>query len=114
MSLLMILKLAAAGVTMVVGAISLIWPKKAASFTGLPVDSPRGTSEIRAILGGLFIGLGLAVLLFRSPGAYRTLGTGYLAIAAARAFSLFADDASTGSNWISLASEVVLGVLLVL
>ncbi|MBN1859248.1 DUF4345 family protein [Candidatus Bipolaricaulota bacterium] len=114
MTLLMILKLASAALTMIVGAVALIWPQKAGSFTGLPNDTARGTSEIRAVLGGLFIGLGLAVILFRSPGAYRTLGIGYLAIAAARAFSIFADDASTRSNWISLVSEVALGVLLVI
>ncbi len=114
MTLLMILKLIAAALTIVVGAVALIWPKKAGSFTGLPTDAARGTSEIRAVLGGLFIGLGLAVILFRSPGAYRTLGVGYLAIAAARTFSIYADDASTRSNWISLVSEVILGILLVI
>ena len=42
------------------------------------------------------------------------LGIGYLGIAAARAFSILFDKSTAQSNLISLAIEVVLGVLLVL
>lgn len=114
MTALTVLKILAAVGTIAAGAISIVSPRSAEGFTGLAVTGPRGTSEIRAVLGALFVGLGIAVLVFRSAHAYRTLGIGYLAIAVVRAASIGLDRASTRSNWISLVSEIVLGVILVL
>ena len=42
------------------------------------------------------------------------LGIGYLAIAAARLFSIVFDQSYAQSNWISLGIEIVLGVILVI
>ncbi len=106
MDVLQILKIVAAVGTIAAGATSVVLPRSAESFAGLSAVGPRGTSEIRAVLGALFVGLGVAVLPFRSPDAYRTLGIGYAAIAAARVASILLDRASTSSNWISFVSEV--------
>jgi hypothetical protein len=38
----------------------------------------------------------------------------YLAIAAVRVVSIFVDKSSVQSNWISVATEIVLGIILVL
>jgi uncharacterized membrane protein len=73
----------------------------------------RGVSEIRAIFGGLFIGLGLAPLFLGTP-AFQMLGIGYLAIAVARTFSIVFDKSYAQSNLISLVTEIILGVILVL
>jgi hypothetical protein len=105
MNVLQILKIVAAVGTIAAGAASIISPKSAESFTGLSAVGPRGVSEIRAVLGALFVGLGVAVLVFRSPDAYRTLGVGYGAIALIRVLSIALDRASTSSNWISFISE---------
>jgi hypothetical protein len=72
----------------------------------------RGVSEIRAVFGGLFIGLGLAPF-FLGGAAYTMLGIGYLAIAMARTFSIVFDKSFAQSNWISLGIEIVLGMILV-
>jgi hypothetical protein len=106
MDVMQVLKIVAAVGTIAAGATSILVPRSAESFTGLSAVGPRGTSEIRAVLGALFVGLGVAVLLFRSPDAYRTLGIGYAAIAAVRVASIVFDHASTSSNWISFVSEV--------
>lgn len=42
------------------------------------------------------------------------LGIMYLAIAAVRLVSIVVDKSSVQSNWISFATEVVLGILLVI
>lgn len=47
-------------------------------------------------------------------GGLSMLGFGYLAIAAARTFSIVFDKSTAQSNLISLAIEIVLGVMLVL
>jgi hypothetical protein len=107
------LKIAAALATAATGVLSLVAPRSTPGFTGLAPQGGRGISEIRAVLGGLFIALGTAPL-FWGGDTYRMLGVGYLAIAAVRIVSIFFDKASVRSNWISLAVEIVFGVLLVL
>ena len=114
MTILQILKIAAAVVTIAVGVPSMIQPSSIFSFTGLSVQGVRGTSEIRAILGGLFIGLGAAPLILGKPEVYRAVGIVYLAIAIARAFSILFDRSYASSNLISLVVEIVFGVILLI
>ena len=109
-----ILQITAGIATVLTGAISLFWPLRVQGFTGLEARGSRGVTEIRAILGALFIGLGGAVLYFNEPMAYQILGITYLAIAVARGVSMFADRSVEQSNVISLVTEVVIGIILVL
>jgi hypothetical protein len=74
----------------------------------------RGITEIRSILGGLFIALGATPLMLYSPIAYLMLGITYLAIAGVRAISMFLDRSIVSSNIISLAVEIVFGIILVI
>jgi len=108
-----ILKIIVAAGTAVTGLYALLRPTAVYGFTGLAAPGPRGVTEIRAVLGGAFIGLGVVTLILRDPAAYQTLGAMYLAIAAARLGAIFLDRSSVRSNWISLAVEVVFGVILV-
>lgn len=100
--------------TIVTGIISLVRPLSVTGFTGLKPDGARGISEIRAVLGGLFIGAGAAVLLVREPGAAKTLGFAYLGTGIARLYSIVADNSRERSNLISVVWEIVFGVILVL
>ena len=113
MSLLSILKIIAALATAATGLLAFIKPDTVYGFTGLNANGVRGVSEVRAVFGGLFIALGL-VPLFLGTAAYQMLGMGYLGIAAARIFSIVFDKSTAQSNLISLAIEIVLGVLLVI
>jgi len=113
MNFLSILKLLSALATAATGFFSLLAPRRTVGFTGLEPVGGRGISELRAVLGGLFIALGLAPLAL-GPVAYRMLGFGYLAIAIVRFVSMFVDRSIIRSNVISLVTEIVLGVILVL
>ena len=114
MDILLVLKVVCALATVATGFISLFAPRAIKGFTGLEATGPRGITEIRAVLGGLFIGLGLAPILLWSPPVFHALGMAYLAIAAVRAVSMVIDRSVMQSNIISLAVEVVFGVLLLL
>lgn len=100
--------------TILTGVFALLKPAAITGFTGLLPQGGRGLTEIRAILGGLFIGLGLASLILNDPVAYLVLGISYLAIGLTRAVSMFVDKSIVSSNLISLAVEIVFGVILVL
>ena len=113
MFILEILQLVAALATAATGVFVLFAPRKTVGFTGLEPIGGRGISELRAVLGGLFIALGLAPI-WLGPTAYLMLGIGYLAIAVVRAVSMIVDRSVVSSNVISLATEIVLGVILVL
>jgi hypothetical protein len=99
--------------TALVGVFSLVAPERIVDFTGLAPQGGRGITEIRSVLGGLFIALGIAPF-FLGDVAYTVLGIGYLAIAIVRLPSIFFDKSSTQSNWVSLAFEIIFGVILVL
>ena len=113
MNLLMVLKIIAALSTAATGLLALIKPDATYGFIGLNANGVRGVSEIRSIFGGMFIALGI-VPLFLGPVAYQMLGITYLAIAAARAFSIVFDKSYAQSNLISLVIEIVLGAILVI
>jgi hypothetical protein len=111
---MMILQIFFAVLTIVVGLVSLIRPRAVMGFTGLVVPGARGITEIRAILGGGFVGLGAAPLILNTPAAYQMLGITYLAIAVARIVGIAFDKSFERSNWISLGVEIVAGIILML
>jgi hypothetical protein len=114
MNILQILKIICAIGTVATGFISLLAPRSIKGFTGLEATGPRGITEIRAVMGALFIGLGIAPFILGTQAVYQALGIMYLAIALVRAVSMFLDKSVVQSNIISLAVEVAFGVILVL
>jgi hypothetical protein len=111
--MLTILKTIICILTAATGAFSLLLPHSTVSFTGLQPVGGRGISEIRAVLGGLFIALGIAPLMIKGD-TFKMLGWAYLGIALVRVVSIFFDHSSVQSNWISLAVEIIFGIILVL
>jgi len=109
-----ILQIIAAIGTILTGLYSLLRPATLTGFTGLSPVGGRGITEIRAVLGGFFIALGVAPLILNSPVAYLMLGIAYLGVAIVRAVSMFTDKSVVQSNLISLAVEIVFGIILVL
>jgi hypothetical protein len=114
MNILKILQIIAVIGTILTGMLSLFWPKMAEGFTGLTAPGGRGITEIRSILGALFIGLGIAVFVLGTREVYQMLGIMYLAIGAVRAISMVIDKSIEQSNIISLIVEIIFGVILVL
>jgi hypothetical protein len=104
----------AAAATILTGVVSTIWPLQIRNFTGLEVSGGRGVTEIRAVLGAFFIGLGAAALYFNLPETYAMLGITYLLVAIVRGISMFVDRSVVSSNIISVVVEIVLGIILVL
>lgn len=99
--------------TIATGLLSLLKPQSTPSFTGLSPVGGRGISEIRSVLGGLFIALGIVPLVY-GGATFAMLGWAYLGIAIVRLVSIFLDKASVQSNWISLGVEIAFGAILIL
>jgi hypothetical protein len=109
-----ILQIITAVGTILTGLYSLLRPATLTGFTGLRPEGGRGITEIRSILGGLFIALGAVPLILNSPVAYLMLGIAYLAIGLVRAISMVIDKSVVQSNVISLVVEIIFGIILVL
>ena len=109
-----ILKYIAALATIATGLYALVAPLKVRGFTGLELPGGRGITEVRAVLGGFFIALGAAPLIFASKDMYLMLGIAYLGVGVVRAVSMFVDQSLVQSNFISFAVEIILGIILIL
>lgn len=109
-----ILQIIAAIATILTGLYSLIKPTAITGFTGLQPVGGRGITEIRSILGGVFIALGAVPLALNAPVAYMMLGITYLVIALVRGVSILIDKSAVSSNIISLVVEIVFGIILVI
>ena len=114
MNVLKILQVIAVIGTILTGLVSLIWPLRVQGFTGLTAPGGRGITEIRSILGALFIGLGIAVFLLGTREVYQMLGIMYLTIGVVRAVSMVTDKSIEQSNIISVVVEIIFGIILVL
>jgi hypothetical protein len=112
--ILSVLKVIASIGTILTGLVSLLRPRSVTGFTGLSAAGPRGITEIRAVLGGFFVALGAVPLALQHPATYQMLGITYLVVAATRTASMIADKSVERSNVISVAVEIVFGVILVL
>ncbi len=110
---LQILKIVGGVATVATGVVSLFWPLRVPGFTGLEPTGGRGITEIRTILGALFVALGAVVLFYRTPEAYMILGVTYLGMALVRGISIVVDRSAVSSNIISFIVELVFGILLV-
>ena len=102
MSFLSILKIIASIGTVATGLLSLVKPRSVYGFTGLRTEGGRGITEIRAVLGGLFVALGAVPLVYRQDLPYMMLGVGYLTVGFIRLIFMFVDKSvvnPTSSVW---------------
>jgi hypothetical protein len=114
MTILEGLQIAACVITMIVGVAALFWPLRVQGFIGLDAVGGRGITEIRVVLGILFVGLGLLPLILGAPETFQMLGYIYLMMGVVRTISMFLDKSIVQSNVISIITEFVFGVILVL
>ena len=105
----------AAAVVIAFGLLALVNPWLAVRWVGLEIVEPRGLSEVRATLGGLFIALGGAMLWAiptrpRSRGWIRLTAIVFSVVASVRVVSLIVDGAPSLLNFLFAAGTVFVAV----
>ena len=109
-----IINIAAAAVTILLGAIGWLAPGYTMQMLDLKTaGSTMGMSEIRAASGALFIGLGIGALLLGNPTAYAMIGCAYAGAAVGRLTSILSDAQPIRATYIFFAFEAVLGLWLI-
>ncbi|MEM0936527.1 MAG: DUF4345 family protein [Pseudomonadota bacterium] len=76
-------------------------------------DGTMGLSEMRAVSGALFVGLGAGALLLGSAEAYLMVGAAWTFAALGRLTSIVADGPASRTKWIFFAVEAVVGIALI-
>lgn len=114
MNLIMLFHIYAVVITIKNGlfsALKLGWIKNK---SGLETSSPRATTEMRAIWGGLLLGLGIAGLVFPLPEVYKTIGIVYVVRNGIRAVSMVLEKSTDRASLQGISYEVILAILLFL
>jgi hypothetical protein len=106
-----ILKLFAVLITLKTGIYPIFRPRQIERNTGLAAATPRGLTEIRASIGGMLTGLGIATLVYPGPVVCKVMGIVFAAIAVTRGISIVVDRSFERSNFYSLTTEIVLAIL---
>lgn len=115
MTTVMILKLIAAGATILFGIVALIIPKRTAASAFIKAESKEGQAEIRASWGGMFIGLGIAVIFLGSDDAYFVVGIAYAITALARSITWVRDKSIINRNsMVIMGFEVISAIIFAL
>ena len=98
--------------TVALGLFGLLAPLQAANLVGLTPRDRLGLSELRATYGGLFIGLGLACLIWPSAIAYAVGAMAWLGAALARLLSMAVDRNPSRMNAAGVVVESLISGLL--
>jgi Domain of unknown function (DUF4345) len=98
----------------VLGIVGFLKPLMVAKLVGLRPSEPHGISEIRATLGGFFIGLGGFAMYSQNTVIYGAIGMGWVGAAIARVCSLVIDRKINKENIGGVFLEGGIGLLLLL
>ena len=101
--------------SIIFGIVALFRPQATADAAFLTADTARGKAEIRASWGGLFIGLGIAVIIIGTQDAFLVFASAYALTAIVRVITwLFDRSIISRAGIIILIFEVVSAVIFAL
>jgi len=103
---------AAALLHLLIGLAGLIIPARVAAELSLQPLGKLGISEVRATFGGIFLGLGIAMLMLNSADTCAVVSAGWIGAAVARLISIVIDRAPHAKNFGGLLLEAGVGAML--
>ncbi|MEJ6394959.1 DUF4345 family protein [Gymnodinialimonas sp. 2305UL16-5] len=71
-------------------------------------------TEVSAVSGCLFVGIGIGVLILNEPMAWVALGLAYAGAAVGRVTSILRDNAASRQSWTFFGTEAALAAWLIL
>lgn len=101
-----------AAITLILGCLGLLFPKRVSRVLGIHPEGPLGMSEMRATYGGFFLCLGIGCLVTQSDTAFLVAGSAWCGAAIARLISVVADDSRSRENIIGFLVEATVGLML--
>jgi hypothetical protein len=95
------------------GTAGLFAPRAFGSQTGLTAVGPLGRSELRALFGGVFVGLATACLVLGTPSAYWAAAAAFLGGGSAKVLSGVLDHGVFPAALPGIAVDLIAGGLFV-
>ncbi|HSQ22716.1 MAG TPA: DUF4345 domain-containing protein [Coriobacteriia bacterium] len=102
----------AAAALMVAFGIGAVLRPQSLERVGVRAESALGSSEIRAVFGGMFIALGAACLVTREPIVFAVVGAAWLADVAVRLVAVVVDRVPAREALTVLGVGSLIGVAL--
>lgn len=96
-------------VTLTFGVASAVKPSSLERLIGVAATTPLGTSEIRAVFGGMFIAAGALALITREPLVFLTLGAAWLGDFMVRLVAVGVDRVPAREALVVLALAALIG-----
>ena len=106
-----VLEAAAPVLSIAMGLAALVAPERLGKQVGLSADGPLGRSELRAVFGGVFVGMGLACLLSGAGAAWLAGAGAFLGGAAVKLASAAIERGVLPAATLGLAVDLALGAL---
>jgi hypothetical protein len=91
--------------TLIIGLVGFFRPQLFTTAMGIEMTRPDAWSEIRAVFGGMNIGLSIAALILNSPEVFMSLGLAWLFLFAARFYSIANDGMTVRGSIPALAID---------
>lgn len=106
----------AAGLTALVGLVIFLAPGLGLRMLGLELAAGTrgGLAEMRALVGGVLLGIGLAAILLAQPMVYLALGAAHALSVFGRILSMLTDRVAGWRNILALIVQTALAALLLL
>ena len=98
--------------TLFLGSLGLLFPKRICRRLGINPDGPLGVSELRATYGGFFLFLGAGCLFTQSEAAFQVAGTAWCGAALARLMSVVIDKSRSRENIVGFFVEAIIGLMM--
>lgn len=100
-------------VCLLLGLAALLRPERVGGRVGLVAEGALGRAELRAVFGGVSIGIAIACLVTAGPAAYLTGGAAFLGGALAKLGSALVERSVFPAALPGLAMDLVIGGLFV-
>ena len=98
--------------TLFLGSLGLLFPRRICRLLGINPDGPLGFSELRATYGGFFLFLGAGCLFTQSEAAFQVAGTAWCGAALARLMSVVIDKSRSRENIVGFFVEAIIGLMM--
>lgn len=94
------------------GLVGTFRPQLIMNGAGISTSTGHGQQELRALMGGTFLGIAVALLTIGSPDVYRVAAYAFFGVVVAKLYGQVVDKPAVKNSVPGIVIDLVLGLLL--